>query len=187
MTCMNKTLTAAAAATLLLAALTACGPSAKPKATPVHANSSPTKATTSATPAKGGTAAKKLPTAQAQKKAAAVLEKEDADFRTFLTQGESVVGTPKFTAWYQKAIVGVDMQQNAFKKADAYFTASNEPTALMEQWRSDNGDANTKITQYAQDATSPDAPNAKTRKDAAECLSGLAKADKDAEKIANGG
>lgn len=125
--------------------------------------------------------------AQARKKAAAILEKEDQDFRDFLAQGVKVTGTPDFTAWYQKAIVGLDMQQNAFKKADAYFTSDDEPTDLLEAWRSDNGDGNSRITQYAMDGTSPDAPDATTRKDAADCLAALAKADKDAEEIANGG
>lgn len=131
-------------------------------------------------------AAPKPATAQARKKAAAILMKEDQDFRSFLIQGENVTGTPEFTAWYQKAIAGLDMQQTAFSKADAYFTADNEPTDLLEQWRSDNGDANAKITQYAMDGTSPDAPDAQTRKDVADARAALAKADKDAEKIANG-
>jgi hypothetical protein len=156
--------------------------SAKPaSAKPAHPSASkqPTAAATTHAP-------KKPSTAEARRKAAVILEKEDQDFRDFLTQGEKVVGTPDFTAWYQKAIVGLDMQQNAFKKADAYFTADNEPTDLIEAWRSDNGDANAKITQYAMDGTSPDAPDATTRKDAADCRAALAKADKDAEKIANG-
>lgn len=136
----------------------------------------------------GGTSSK-LATAQARKQAAVILKKEDADFRTFLAKGQSVVGTTDFTAWYQKAIVGLDMKQTAFSKADAYFTADNEPTDLIEQWRSDNGDANAAITQYSVDGLSPDAPNAKTQqdaKDALTALTALTKADKDAEKIANG-
>ncbi|MCX4617290.1 hypothetical protein [Streptomyces mirabilis] len=78
------------------------------------------------------------------------------------------------------------MKQTAFSKADAYFTADNEPTDLIEQWRSDNGDANAAITQYSVDGLSPDAPNAKTQQDAKDALTALTKADKDAEKIANG-
>ncbi|MGW1169690.1 hypothetical protein [Streptomyces sp. NPDC002550] len=188
---MKRSLTAMGV--ILIATLTACGPSDKPKATPVHAttaSSSPVKTQHSAAPVKAGStgapAAKKPPTAEARKKAAAILEKEDQDFRDFLAQGEKVTGMPQFTAWYQKAIVGLDMKQTAFSKADACFTADNEPTDLMEQWRSDNGDANSRITQYAMDGTSPDAPDATTRKDASDCLADLAKADKDAEKIANG-
>jgi hypothetical protein len=133
----------------------------------------------------GGTSSKPS-TAQARKQAAVILKKEDADFRTFLAKGQSVVGTPDFTAWYQKAIVGLDMKQTAFSKADAYFTADNEPTDLIEQWRSDNGDANAAITQYSVDGLSPDAPNAKTQQDAKDALTALAKADKDADRIANG-
>ncbi|MGW2425264.1 hypothetical protein ACWC0C_39505 [Streptomyces sp. NPDC001709] len=137
-------------------------------------------------PGADGAVAKKLPTVEARKKASAILEKEDQDFRDFLTKGENMVGRPQFTAWYRKTVVGLDMKQIAFSKADAYFTADNEPTELIEQWRSDNGDANSRITQYAMDGTSPDAPDATTRKDAADCLAALAKADKDAENIANG-
>ncbi|MFD8726161.1 hypothetical protein ACFV2H_51725 [Streptomyces sp. NPDC059629] len=137
-------------------------------------------------PAVGKMAAtKKLSTAEARKKAAAILEKEDQDFRDFLAEGEPKIGTPQFTAWYQKAVAGLDMQQNAFSKADAYFTADNEPSDLLEAWRWDNGNADGLITQFATDGTSPDAPDAKTRKDASDCLADLAKADKDAEKIAN--
>lgn len=175
--------------------------SAATSPTPTKASASPSTAAKTTTPAKAkapaktaapakATAAKqpakKPDTAQARKKAAAILEKEDQDFRDFLAQGVKVTGTPDFTAWYQKAIVGLDMQQNAFKKADAYFTADTEPTDLLEAWRSDNGDGNSRITQYAMDGTSPDAPDASTQRDAADCLAALAKADKDAEKIANG-
>ncbi|MGW3159440.1 hypothetical protein [Streptomyces sp. NPDC001089] len=131
-------------------------------------------------------AARKLSTAQARKTAAAVLEKEDQVFLDFLAKGEDVTATPDFTAWYEKAIVGLDMKQTAFDRADAYFTADNEPTDLLEQWRSDNGEANAKITQYAMDGTSPDVPNAHTRKDASDARTALAKADTDADKIASG-
>lgn len=157
-------------------------PSKSATVKPAHTNASkkPAAAATSSTP-------KKVSAADARKKAAAILTKEDADFRDFLAQGESVVGTPQFTAWYQKAILGLDMKQTAFTKADSYFTADTEPADLLEQWRADNGDANAAITQYAMDGTDPDAPNAKTRKDAADCRAALVKADKDAEKIANGG
>lgn len=154
---------------------------AKAAAKPSHSSAS-TKPTTSTTHAPA-----KLSLAESRKKAAAILVKEDADFRAFLAQGESVVGTPEFTAWYQKAVVGLDMQQTAFKKADSYFTADTEPTDLLEQWRSDNGNANAAITQYANDGTDPDAPNAATRKDAADARAALAKADGDAAKIAAGG
>ncbi|WP_405883647.1 hypothetical protein OG747_36700 [Streptomyces sp. NBC_01384] len=159
--------------------------------TPTPAKAAPAKpAHTSASkePAVAATthAPKKPSTAEARKKAAAILEKEDQDFRDFLAEGEPKVGTPQYTAWYDKAVVGLDMQQNAFKKADAYFTADNEPTDLLEAWRSDNGDGNAAITQFGSDGLSPDAPDAATRKDAADCLTALAKADKDAEKIANG-
>lgn len=128
--------------------------------------------------------AQKPATAEARRKAAAILEQEDQDFRDFLAQGEDAVGTPKWPAWDQKAIVGLDMKQNAFSKADAYFTADNEPTDLLEQWRSDNGDANAAITRFA--GTGP-VMDAQSRQIAADCLAALAKADKDAEKIANGG
>ncbi|MGR6969003.1 hypothetical protein ACU639_05230 [Streptomyces cynarae] len=162
------------------------------KAVPTTApakTTAPPKPTKAAAPAKAPatTAPANKPAAvQARKQAAAILEKEDQDFRDLLAQGVKVTGTSDFTAWYQKAIVGLDMKQNAFSKADAYFTADTEPTDLIEQWRSDNGDANAAITQYAEVGTSPDAPDAATRKDAADCLAALAKADKDAEKIANG-
>lgn len=137
--------------------------------------------------ATAGATTSKPATAEARKKAAAILEQEDQDFRDFLAEGEPKIGTPQYTAWYNKAVVGLDMQQNAFKKADAYFTADNEPTDLLEAWRADNGDGNAAITQFGSDGLSPDAPDAATRKDAADCLAALAKADKDAEKIANGG
>lgn len=148
----------------------------------------PSKATKpSNTPPASSSPSSKPATAEARKKAAAILNQEDQDFRDFLAEGEPKIGTPQYTAWYNKAVVGLDMQQNAFKKADAYFTADNEPTDLLEAWRADNGDGNAAITQFSSDGLSPDAPNATTRKDAADCLAALAKADKDAEKIANGG
>ena len=154
-------------------------PAPVPKPAHTTASKKPATAATTAAP-------KKPSTAEARKKAAAILEKEDQDFRDFLAQGESVVGTPQFTAWYQKAIVGLDMKQTAFSKADAYFTADNEPTDLLDDWRWNNGNADGLISQFASDGTYPDAPNATTRKDASDCRAALAKADKDAEKIANG-
>jgi hypothetical protein len=184
---------ATAATAVLLAALAACsssnttsssGKSGTPHSSHPAAGATAKKTTS---PAKTtATPAKKLTTAQARKQAATILKKEDQDFRDFLAQGENVVGTPQFTAWYNKAIVGLDMKQNAFQKADAPFTADNEPTNLIEAWRSDNGDANSRITQYAMDGTAPDAPNATTRKDAADARTALDKADKDAGQIANG-
>ncbi|MFJ8345044.1 hypothetical protein ACIQ9J_01445 [Streptomyces sp. NPDC094153] len=174
---MRRTL-ATTAAILLLSTAAACSSSDHPQ---------PVKARTATSAAPGGAPAKKPPTAEARKQAAAILKKEDADFRAFLTEGQDAVGTPDFTDWYQKAIVGLDMQQTAFQKADALFTAKNEPTALMEAWRTDNASANAAITQFATDGTAPDAPNSKTRKDASDALKALEKADKDAEQIANGG
>jgi hypothetical protein len=163
---------------------------AKPSATASASQSAPkpAKAAKPSSTAKtgGGSTSPKPATALARKKAAAILEKEDQDFRDFLAEGEPKIGTPQYTAWYDKAVVGLDIQQNAFKKADAYFTADNEPTDLLEAWRSDNGDGNAAITQFSSDGLSPDAPDAATRKDKADCLAALAKADKDAEKIANG-
>ncbi|WP_019059969.1 hypothetical protein [Streptomyces prunicolor] len=188
---MRRTLTITATV-LLLGPLAACNSgstkthSAKTSSATASHSAKPTKTAAPAKAGSTGTAAKKPPTAQARKKAAAILTQEDTDFRTFLSKGQTTVGTTDFTAWYQKAVVGLDMKQTAFSKADALFTADNEPTDLLEQWRSDNGVANATITQFANDGTSPDAPNAKTRKDASDALNALAKADKDAAKIANG-
>lgn len=138
---MNRILTSASAAALLLAGPTACSDSKTSSSTddaakPAATHGSPAKANRTTTPAKAGTSGaptKKLPTSQARKQAAMILKKEDQDFRDFLSKGETVTGTADFTAWYQKAIVGLDMKQTAFNKADAYFTADNEPTDLLEQ------------------------------------------------------
>ncbi|MER6075582.1 hypothetical protein ABT187_43795 [Streptomyces sp. NPDC001817] len=151
---------------------------AKPK--PSAKTAAPVKIAVTKTPSQ------KPATTEARKKAAAILEQEDQDFRYFLAKGGDVVGTPQFSAWYQKAIVGLDMKQTAFSKADSYFTADNEPTDLLDDWRWNNGNADGLISQFASDGTSPDAPDAATRKDASDCLADLAKADRDAEKIANG-
>lgn len=190
---MKKTVTTTALAVVLLGALAACNTD-KPKAasTPTashaSASSSPTKAAKTTAPAKAGAtatpAAKKPATAQARKQAAVILEQEDQDFRDFLAQGEKAVGTPQWPAWNQKAIVGLDMKQTAFSKADALFTADNEPADLLEQWREDNGEADSGITRFAND-TGPEL-TAASRKDASDVLTLLEKADKDAEKIANG-
>ncbi|MFJ5035906.1 hypothetical protein ACIQB5_49890 [Streptomyces sp. NPDC088560] len=133
------------------------------------------------------TPAQKPATAEARKKARAILEQEDQSFRDFLAKGEDVVGTAQFSASYQKAILGLDMKQTAFSKTDANFTAGNEPTDLLDDWRWNNGNADGLISQFASDGTSPDAPDTETRKDVADCLADLSKADKDADKIANGG
>ncbi|MFE4549663.1 hypothetical protein [Streptomyces sp. NPDC056785] len=176
---MKRHPTVWAAPLLLTACLSACSGSS-----PASTNDKPSAPTSHAVTA-STQPAKKLPTAQARKKASAVLEKEDQIFRDFLAKGEDVTGTGDFAAWYKKAIVGLDMKQTAFDTADAYFTADNEPTDLLEQWRSDNSEANAKITQYAMDGTRPDAPNTQTRKDASDARAALAKADADADKIAS--
>ncbi|MFF7142259.1 hypothetical protein ACFZB5_13555 [Streptomyces nodosus] len=176
---MKRTLSTTAAI-LLLSVVAACDNSDHPQ--PAKARSTTSAASQGASAP--STPAKKPLTVEARKQAAAILKKEDADFRAFLAKGQNVVGTPDFTPWYQKAIVGLDMQQTAFQKADALFTADNEPTDLMEKWRNDNGAANAAITQFATDGTAPDAPNSKTRKDASDALAALTKADKDADRIA---
>ncbi|MFF4911264.1 hypothetical protein ACFY2T_41095 [Streptomyces sp. NPDC001260] len=188
---MNRPLTAIAA--IFLVAVAACGPSDKPKAATsqtansVSRSSKATRTASSPKASSSSTAKQGKPSiGEDRKKAASILENEDQDFRDFLAKGVKATGTAEFTAWYQKAIVGLDMKQTAFSKADAYFTADNEPTDVLEKWRSDNGEANSKITQYAMDGTSPDAPNAKTRRDAAAALSALEQADRDAEKLASG-
>ncbi|MFJ6215033.1 hypothetical protein ACIQGZ_17110 [Streptomyces sp. NPDC092296] len=129
---------------------------------------------------------KKPPTAEARKQAAAILKAEDQRFRDQLAAGERVVGTVDFTAWYKKAIRGFGTKQEAFAKADALFTAENEPSDLIEAWREHNGDADAAITTFAEEGTAMDAPNAKTRAAAKEALADLAKADRDADRIAAG-
>ena len=130
--------------------------------------------------------AAKPATAAARKQAAAILKAEDQRFRDQLAKGQRVVGTPDFTAWYQTAIVGFGTDQAAFKRADALFTADNEPTDLLEAWRWHNGNADGAISTFAQDGTAMDAPDAKTRQDAKDALAELAKADSAADRLAAG-
>lgn len=117
--------------------------------------------------------------------AAAILRGDDQHYRDELAKGQSLLGTPAYTAWYQ-AILTDTRYMPDFSKADKHFTADNEPTDLIEQWRSDNGDGASAVVQFAIDGLSSDAPNAATRKDAADALAGLGKADADAVKIAAG-
>lgn len=107
------------------------------------APSNPTKSAAS-TPAAAPTAA--APPNYAA--AAAILLADDEHYRGEIAAGPPVLGTPAFTAWWQTASTDVQNEQD-FSKADAYFTADNEPTDLLEAWRTDNGNAVTDVYQFA--------------------------------------
>ncbi|WP_055588661.1 hypothetical protein [Peterkaempfera griseoplana] len=185
---MRRTTLPASATLLTAALLTGC--TSTTASTSVDSNPSTISIDQSAdaeAPAPAASATlKKLPAAAARKQAAKILKAEDQRFRDQLAKGQRLVGTPGFTSWYQVAILGFGTKQEAFRKADGLFTADNEPTDLIEAWRTDNGNADGAIIQFAQDGTAMDAPNAQTRQDARDALAALVKADKDASRIAAG-
>ncbi|MDJ0346733.1 hypothetical protein [Streptomyces sp. PH10-H1] len=152
-------------------------PSLTHTAAPVKTTAAPASKAPPKVPAKASAADRQA--------AAAILTADDQHYRDELAKGQSLLGTPAYTAWYQALLTDTRYMPD-FSKADKHFTADNEPTDLIEQWRSDNGDGASAVVQFAVDGLSSDAPNAATRRDATDALAGLAKADADAAKIAAG-
>jgi hypothetical protein len=122
-------------------------------AAPIHMASPTAAASVSPSPASkpavaGTTAAPAKPAVPNYAAAAAILASDDEHYRREIAAGPPVLGTPAFTAWWQKASTDTQNMDD-FGKADAYFTADNEPTDLLEAWRTDNGQAVTDLYQFA--------------------------------------
>lgn len=118
----------------------ATSPSPSPKPSPTPSPSKPAANPTTAAPT---TAAPPNYAA-----AAAILLADDEHYRQEIAAGPPVLGTPQFTAWWQKASTDTQNMDD-FGKADAYFTADNEPTGVIEAWRTDNGNATSDVYQFA--------------------------------------
>lgn len=126
------------------------------------------------------TSPKQLPIAEARKKAAAILTKQDADDRKTLTDW---IGGKGAADWNLLTVLP-PAAQPTFEEAKALFPARNAPTGLLVRWRTDSEDAWAAITQYGKDREGRGASKAATSRDVRDALAALARADKDAAQIA---
>lgn len=177
---MRQTRTAAILATSTAAALLATGCSSndtKPDNKPTPAATRPS---TTAAPQPAGP--KKTATITARTAAATILHANVKHYRDTLTAGRRTWGTPQFGPWQTKTLTDLSYQQ-AFTKADHYFTADTEPNS-MNSWRDDIATATDQINQWAQkntiDTAAQPAPSSRDAEAA------LAKADQDADHVAAG-
>ncbi|MGW4517284.1 hypothetical protein ACWEO4_36120 [Streptomyces sp. NPDC004393] len=173
---------------------------------PTKPSTTASKAPTTATPTKtaapvkaraSSTPAQKLPAAEARKKAAAILRANDAYYQQEFNHGVTVVlnrgsadSFPAFHAWDEKAATDVQPGMDAFKKADAYFTADDEPASISD-WQGDNGTLSADIAQLASDGLGVGGPDdatyrQKVQADASKFPHDFQVAEADADKVAAG-
>ncbi|MFE9555147.1 hypothetical protein ACFYOD_16925 [Streptomyces sp. NPDC006703] len=138
-----------------------------------------------------------LPPAEARKKAAAVLRANDAYYQKEFNDGVPVIlnrgsdgSFPAFHAWYEKAATDVQPGMDAFKKADAYFTADDEPSSISD-WRDDNGNLSADIALLASDGLGVGGPDdatyrQKVHEDASKFPHDFQVAETDVDKVAAG-
>jgi hypothetical protein len=173
---------------------------------PAKASTTASKAPTNAAPAKtaapvkasaSSAPAQKLPTAEARKKAAAILRANDAYYQQEFNNGVTVIlnrgsanSFPAFRAWDEKAATDVQPGMDAFKKADAYFTADDEPASISD-WQGDNGTLSADIAQLASDGLGVGGPDdatyrQKVQDDASKFPHDFQVAEADVDKVAAG-
>lgn len=131
-------------------------------------------------------------------KAAAILRASDAYYQQVFNDGVPVIldrgqpnSFPAFAAWQQAHGQG-DVQEGmtAFKQADAFFTADDEPSTITD-WQADNGQLSSDIAQLDSDGDGvggPDDANyrAKVQADVAQFQKDFATAEKDADHVEAG-
>jgi hypothetical protein len=116
--------------------------------------------------------------------AGAVLLADDDHYRQVMASGPPVLGTRAFAAWWQKASTDVQWHDD-LAKAQAYFTAENEPVDLIEAWRNDSGKAVTDVYEFAavELAAGPGRTTAEMRRLEVAFQADIAKADADARNL----
>lgn len=168
--------------------------SSTPKSSPSKRQSSKPSASPHASAAALATS---LPPAEARKKAAAVLRANDAYYQQEFNNGVTVIlnrgsadSFPAFHAWYEKAATDVQPGMDAFKKADAYFTADDEPSSISD-WQGDNGNLSADVAQLATDGLGVGGPDdatyrQKVQADASKFPHDFQVAEADVDKVAAG-
>ncbi|MGE7437997.1 hypothetical protein [Kitasatospora sp. NPDC001175] len=178
-------------------------PSAPPAtSSPEPTSSAPSPAAPS--PSKA-TAAGQLPTlpsptlapADARKKAATILRANDAYYQDEFNKGVDVItarGTDgsfdAFHTWYQRAATDAQPGIDAFKQADGYFDASDEPSSISD-WRDDNGILAADVAGLANDGLDVGGPGdeqarRRIQADIAEMQQDFATVEQDAAKVEAG-
>ncbi len=103
--------------------------------------------------------------AAARAKAAGILHANDAYYQKEFNDGVPVVlargsdnSFPAFHSWDEKAATDVQPGMDAFRQADACFTADTEPAAISD-WRYDNGTLTADVAQLANDGLDVGGPD----------------------------
>ncbi len=174
-----------------------------PSPAPSHTTASPAATAASSAPATHSNSAQTPAAAHcdatspaaARAKAAGILHANDAYYQQEFNDGVTVVldrgsdnSFPAFHAWYEKAATDVQPGMDAFKQADACFTADDEPAAISD-WRDDNGNLSADIAQLASDGLGVGGPEdatwrQKVQDDARKFPHDFQVAETDADKVA---
>jgi hypothetical protein len=131
-------------------------------------------------------------------KAAAILRASDAYYQQVFNAGVPVIldrgqpnSFPAFAVWQQAHGQG-DVQEGmtAFKQADAFFTADDEPSTISD-WQGDNGQLSSDIAQLDNDGDGVGGPDdatyrAKVQADVTQFQKDFATAEKDADNVEAG-
>lgn len=137
--------------------------------------------------------------ASARHSAAAVLHANDAYYQQEFNEGVTVSlardqanSFPAYHAWQSKAATDVAPGNAAFAKADAYFTADDEPSSITD-WQTDNGTLQSDLFKLAQDSLGVGGPGdldsqarAAVAADAKQEQQDYAVAEHDADRVATG-
>ncbi|MFF3558534.1 hypothetical protein ACFYXS_00590 [Streptomyces sp. NPDC002574] len=144
-----KLRTLAAAATLIVLAVSGCSSSpdtSEDKPRPAGASPSASSLGDLVVPDPTGTASK-----AAREAAAKILRASNDHYRSLLDEGRNAWGTPDFGSWQSKALNDLSYL-DAFRKADGHFDATNEPAGIRN-WQSDIAAVGDAINQWAQQNT----------------------------------
>ncbi|WP_370111858.1 hypothetical protein [Streptacidiphilus sp. MAP12-33] len=165
-----------------------------PSATKTHA-ATPSASAPVVIPSSGPTY---LAPASARHQAAAILRGSDAYYQQVFNDGVPVIldrgqpnSFPAFAAWQQAHGQG-DVQEGmtAFKKADAFFNADDEPSTITD-WQADNGTLSSDINELDMDGDGVGGPDdatyrAKVEADVTQFQKDFATAEKDAANVEGG-
>jgi hypothetical protein len=137
--------------------------------------------------------------ASARNGAAAILHANDAYYQQEFNEGVTVSlargqsnSFPAYHAWQTEAATDVAPGNTAFAKADAYFTADDEPSSISD-WQADNGTLQSDLFKLAQDSLGVGGPGdldsqarASVAADIKQEQHDFAVAEHDAERVAAG-
>jgi hypothetical protein len=200
----QKKTPAAATSAVPAASQTSSSPSASARASASASATHSTAPTPTSTAASQSAVALPVPgathlaPASARHSAAAILQSSDAYYQQVFNDGVPVIldrgqpnSFPAFAAWQQAHGQG-DVQEGmtAFQKADAFFSADDEPSTISD-WQGDNGQLSSDVVQLDNDGDGVGGPDdatyrAKVQADVKQFQKDFATAEKDAANVEAG-